>query len=159
MPVDGEVTDDDGADSDDDDSAAVVGTASPREAYVRMREEWKMEQAGDVVPLARRLAQDPDTMQVLIFKGYCAWGEAQLQVLAPCTHMRAHALTQAHAHHTQAHHFTRGESGAISTTRSFGRVGLTEGLLGAGRVGAGHVGLDARQHRRAHAQYPSRRQP
>jgi putative AlgH/UPF0301 family transcriptional regulator len=63
-------------------SAANEAPAGRRAVCLRAREEWKMEQDGDVVPLVRRLAADPQALQVLVFKGYCAWGESQLQVLA-----------------------------------------------------------------------------
>lgn len=42
-----------------------------------------MDSDADVVGLVHRLAQDPNTIQVLVFKGYCAWGQAQLQVCSP----------------------------------------------------------------------------
>lgn len=63
------------------DSAANEAPAGRRAVCLRAREEWKMEQDSDVVPVVLRLAADPQAVEVLVFKGYCAWGNAQLQVL------------------------------------------------------------------------------
>jgi putative AlgH/UPF0301 family transcriptional regulator len=47
--------------------------------FLRMHHEWKMEEESRAAETARRASEAPDTVQVLVFKGYCAWGDQQLK--------------------------------------------------------------------------------
>jgi putative AlgH/UPF0301 family transcriptional regulator len=47
--------------------------------FLRVHHEWKMEEESRAAETARRASEAPDTVQVLVFKGYCAWGDQQLK--------------------------------------------------------------------------------
>ena len=51
---------------------------SARGRYLRMRQDWKTEEEGHAAETVRRASQALDTVAVLVFKGYCAWGEKQV---------------------------------------------------------------------------------
>ena len=57
----------------------TINTSEGERKYLCIKSEWKMEDESTVPNTARQAAEDPTTLAVLVFKGYCAWGDEQLK--------------------------------------------------------------------------------
>jgi hypothetical protein len=57
----------------------TINTSEEERKYLCTKSEWKMEAESAVPNTARQAAEDPTTLAVLVFKGYCAWGDEQLK--------------------------------------------------------------------------------
>jgi len=57
----------------------TINTSEEERKYLCIKSEWKMEDEKTVPNTARQAAEDPTTLAVLVFKGYCAWGDEQLK--------------------------------------------------------------------------------